>query len=103
MIRTVPFCALLLFFCLSFSCEKQQPEEKSKQLTYEDFRDFLTKDTNYQEIVGKFGEPDRDAGSGIHIYVWVLKDSTEICIGYVDRIMYARHVDKNRNILHAII
>jgi hypothetical protein len=98
-----PVLGLILFFCLSFSCEKQQPEEQSKQLTYEDFRDFLTKDTNYQAIVAKFGEPDRDAGSGIHIYVYDLKDSTEIWIGYVDKILYARHMDKNRNVLHTII
>lgn len=103
MIRTVPFCILLLFFCLSFSCEKQQPVEKSKQLTWEDFRDFLRKDTKYQEMVAKFGEPDRDAGSGIHIYVWVLDDSTEIWIGYVDKIIYARHVDKEHSVLHVLL
>jgi hypothetical protein len=103
MIRLIPFGALLLFLCMSFSCEKQQPEKQMKQLTYEDFRDFLTKDMDYQAIVAKFGEPDRDMGSGIHIYVYDLKDSTEIWIGYVTQIMYARHIDKNHNVLHTLI
>lgn len=96
-----PLCAVLLFFCLSFSCHKEK--EGGKQLTWEDFQNFLTKDTDYPAIVAKFGAPARDAGSGIHIYVYDLNDSTEMWIGYADRILYARHVDKNRNILHTII
>jgi hypothetical protein len=98
-----PVFCLILFTCLSFSCDKKQNETGEKQLTYEDFQTSLTKDMDYQAIVGKFGEPDRDIGSGIHIYVWNLENSTEIWIGYVDKIFYARHVDKNHNILHTII
>lgn len=94
---------LILFACLLFSCDKPQQEEQNKQPSWEDFRDFLTIDTDSQAIVARFGPPERDAGSGIHIYVWLLKDSTEIWIGYVSKILYARHVDKNRNILHTLI
>jgi hypothetical protein len=94
---------LILIACLSFSCDKQNQETGEKQITWEDFQNFLTKDMEYQTIVSKFGEPDRDIGSGIHIYVYDLKDSTEIWIGYVDKIFYARHMDKNHNLLHTII
>ena len=103
MIRSIPFYLLLVFFCLSFSCNREQQEISDKQLTWEDFQNFLTKEMDYQTIVGKFGEPARDIGSGIHIYVWDLVDSTEICIGYITKIVYARHVDKNRNVLHILI
>jgi hypothetical protein len=94
---------VILLICLFGSCDKQQTKVENHQLTYEDFRDNLTKEMDYQAIVVKFGEPARDIGSGIHIYVWELKDSTEMWIGYVDKIFYARHVDKDRNILHTLI
>lgn len=103
MIRLKPFYALLLFLCLSFSCHKEQEATPRNQLAWEDFKSFLTADTDYQAIVAKFGMPDRDIGSGIHIYVYDLKDSTEMWIGYVGRILYARHMDKYRNILHTVI
>jgi hypothetical protein len=98
-----PVIGLILIACLSVSCDKQQQEAKIKQITWEDFQNFLTRDTDYQTIVGKFGEPARDIGSGIHIYVYELSDSTEIWIGYVSKIMYARHMDKNHNVLHYLI
>lgn len=88
--------------CIIISCDKSQPKTELHKLTYEDFRDNLTKDMDYQSIVVKFGSPDRDIGSGIHIYVWELEDSTELWIGYVDKILYARHLDKNRNVLHTL-
>lgn len=56
----------------------------------------------YESIVPIFGKPDRDIGSGIHVYVYELKDSTEVWIGYLDMILYARHVDKDQNILHTL-
>jgi hypothetical protein len=58
---------------------------------------------DFNAIVARFGEPTKDIGSGIHIYVYQLGDQTEIWIGYVDRIIYARHVDANQQVLHIII
>lgn len=97
------FCFLLLMGCLLVTCKKQDPKPDSNQPTFEDFSRFLTKDMDYTAIVLTFGEPDRDIGSGIHIYVYDLEDSTEIWIGYVDKILYARHMDKNRNLLDVLI
>jgi hypothetical protein len=57
----------------------------------------------YNSIVAKFGEPSNDIGSGIHIYVYQLIDSTEIWIGYADKIIYVRHMDKNHQIIENII
>jgi hypothetical protein len=71
--------------------------------SYEYFRDNISSGMNYNDLVAKFGTPSRDAGSGIHIYVYQLSDGTEIWIGYVNKIIYARHVDSQRNILHTII
>jgi hypothetical protein len=57
----------------------------------------------FTDITTKFGQPDFDKGSGIHIYVYKLKDSTEIWIGYTDRILYATHMDSNQQLLHKLI
>ncbi|MGY5148393.1 MAG: hypothetical protein ACW9W4_10385 [Candidatus Nitrosopumilus sp. bin_7KS] len=43
-----------------------------------------------------------DIGSGIHIYVYELNDSSKIWIGYADKIMYVEHVDSDGNILETI-
>lgn len=58
---------------------------------------------NYNAIVAKFGEPSKDIGSGIHIYVYILSDSTEVWIGYTDKILYARHLDKNHLLIENLI
>ncbi len=65
--------------------------------TLEDFRNTLNESQDIDTIFFKFGEPHRDIGSGIHIYVYELNDSTEIWIGYVDRILYVQHVDSDGN------
>ena len=66
-------------------------------------KDNLKPDMTYDSIVSKFGEPSKDIGSGIHIYVYQLTDSIEIWIGYTDKILYARHMDKNGQIINTIL
>ena len=50
-----------------------------------------------------FGQPDKDLGSGIHIYVYKLDDATEVWVGMTDKIVYAYHVDQNQNLLKVLI
>lgn len=57
----------------------------------------------YSSLVAKFGEPSKDIGSGIHIFVYELIDDTEVWVGYANRIVYARRVDKNHQIIEEII
>ncbi len=57
----------------------------------------------YKAIVDQFGEPSNDIGSGIHIYVLVLTDFTEIRIGYTDKIPYARQMDPTHQLLNTLI
>ena len=71
--------------------------------TLEDFRNTLNESQDIETIFFKFGEPHRDIGSGIHIYVYELNDSTEIWIGYADHIVYVRHVDSDGNILEQLL
>ncbi len=47
--------------------------------------------------------PHNDIGSGIHIYVYELDDSTQVWIGYTDHIWYIQHVDSDGNILENLI
>jgi hypothetical protein len=91
--------ALFIFivFIISACCSVNQDIEKN---TYSYFSKHLKKDMNYEAIIQRFGKPARDIGRGIHIYIYPLNDGTEIGIGYTDWILYARHADKNRRMLH---
>jgi hypothetical protein len=71
--------------------------------TLEDFRNTLNESQDIKTIFFKFGEPHRDIGSGIHIYVYELNDSTEIWIGYNDHILYVQHMDSDGNILEQLL
>jgi len=88
----------LLFIFLLISCKEDT--NPIKQLTFSNFQTSLKLDMKYKDIVATFGEPHRDIGSGIHIYVYELADTTVIWIGYTEGILYAKHQDSDRNILH---
>ncbi len=47
----------------------------------EDFKGHLKKGMLFSEIVAAFGEPARDIGSGIHIYVYELENNAQLFIG----------------------
>lgn len=94
-------CFIPVLILLTAGCNKRI--ESEKHITYNDFKHSLTSQMNYVAIVKEFGLPQKDIGSGIHIYVYGLSDSTEVWIGYTDRILYANHVDKNHNLSDVII
>lgn len=54
-----------------------------------------------QSALSGFGAPQRDVGSGIHIYEYVLADQTKIWVGCVDTIFYVDHIvnDKHTRIV----
>lgn len=70
--------------------------------TLDDFRDVLSGQYDIETIFFKFGVPHDDIGSGIHIYVYELNDSTQIWIGYTDHIWYVQHVDSDGNLLEQL-
>ncbi|WP_182126454.1 hypothetical protein [Nitrosopumilus sp. b2] len=70
--------------------------------TLDDFKHTLSDSYDINTIFSKFGEPHKDIGSGIHIYVYELNDNTEVWIGYVDDIWYVKHVDLNGNVLEEL-
>lgn len=70
--------------------------------TIEDFKNALHETSDIDTIFFKFGPPRSDIGSGIHIYVYDLNDSTQIWIGYADKILYVSHVDLDGNILEKL-
>jgi hypothetical protein len=94
------FLVALLLVLSTTACSKEGVE--IEDFTYEDFT-HLKPEMKYDSIVAQFGKPDKDVGSGIHIFVYELKDGTEIWIGYTDMILYARHMDSQQNLLHVII
>ena len=70
--------------------------------TLDDFKNTLSEPYSINTIFLKFGEPHRDIGSGIHIYVYELNDLTEIWIGYVNDIRYVNHVDADGSVLEEL-
>ncbi len=93
--------SILLLAVIIISCSKNNSADTKDTFDY--FNTHLTTNMVYADLVNKFGEPDVDIGSGIHIYVYRLSDSTAIIIGYTDKILYAKHVDSNQQVLHIII
>jgi len=95
--RTITYI-LTLFIMVTLACSGTKNLDKG-ELTYSEFQNKLKLDMNYESIVSIFGNPSRDAGSGIHIYVYPLNDLSEIWIGYTDRIMYVKRVDKDQKFM----
>ena len=82
---------LLLAFTLLVACSKKQTVVEADTVEY--FKLHLKADMNYTALTQQFGQPEADRGSGIHIYVYELKNGTAVWIGYTDKILYARHMD----------
>lgn len=96
---------IVLFLIIFISCTNESNLIKgvNNKPTISAFETNLKADMNYDAIVAAFGAPARDNGSGIHIYVYVLDDLTEVWIGYVHNILYARHMDKNHQLIKTLI
>ena len=97
---------ILLFTLLNVfifvSCSEEEKNSRNDG-TVEFFRENLKKDMSAESIVKCFGEPLRDMGSGIHIYVYQLNDTTEVWIGVTDTVFYAQHRDESQQILSILI
>jgi hypothetical protein len=102
------FFTTVIVVALFYACSKEGKNANlnmrlNGQNTYAWFAANLHAGMDYQGMKETFGEPAKDIGSGIHIYVYLLDDETEIWIGYTDRMLYARHMDKQMNLLHELV
>ena len=94
--------SLFIALVFGFAAACSQDEEVNRS-TLEYFETRLHLDMNHAKLISVFGEPDKDLGSGIHIYVYNLDDNTEVWVGITDRLLYANHMDKNKNLLKVLI
>jgi hypothetical protein len=94
---------ILLSGMLLTACKKNNYNNTIIKGTIEYFNANLKAEMKYDEMVNLFGQPDGDLGSGIHIYSYKLSDGSSVLIGYVDKILYARHVSQSGQVLHTII
>jgi len=95
---------LLLSLSVLIACSKENQSNKDESTnTYAFFEKNLKAGMDYHSITAKFGVPSKDIGSGIHIYVYELNDSTEIWIGFINKILYARHMDVNHEFIGDLI
>ncbi len=100
-IKIVCFLFLLGTLAISYSCSD---DSNDKELTYEMFANSLVRDMNYDQFVDLFGKPNRDEGSGLHIYIWTLENGTEVSVGFAGGyIYYAYHIDKEGKVIKTIL
>ena len=103
LVSTPPMHRIICLFLVTafqLSCSGDEPVKND---TFEYFDQRLNPNMKYNQLKTVFGQPANDIGSGIHIYVYDLNDGSRILIGYTDRILYARHVDEDNQVLHVII
>ena len=91
---------LIAVVCVVSACS-QDDEVSRNSIDY--FEARLQKDMSHERLMIIFGKPDKDLGSGIHIYVYKLDDTTEVWVGISDKILYANHLDKDQNLLKVLI
>lgn len=95
------FCVvLLLAACKRESYLKDDPRY---------FQKHLTADMNYEQLVEAFGTPASEVndslptGRGMHLYQYMLYDSTIVRIGFTTKIEYACLVDERNNLLEDLL
>ena len=84
MIRRLVLLALLLLPVVAYAATRERSVKA--------FRAIGAR-TGWAAVEARFGAPDADIGSGIHIYVYRLADGSEVRIGTPDRkqILYVIH------------
>jgi hypothetical protein len=104
--RTIlPLLVASLILGLGVSCKKKSSWLKD-DIRY--FKDMLTADMDYDDLVEEFGEPvDLNAAfaesDGLHVYQYPLYDTTFVRIGYRDKIVYVCLVDDRNNVVEDIL
>jgi hypothetical protein len=96
----------LFTLVLFFSCSEQETttkNENSNVLSFDYFKNNLKPDMTYNSLIATFGEPSDSAGSGVKIYIYQLSESSEIWIGYADKIIYAAQMDQNHKVINTIL
>jgi hypothetical protein len=63
------------------SCSRNSTQQGTSKPVLSDF-EFLELGMEYDEVVTRVGEADRDIGSGIHLMVYELEDGTEIVLSF---------------------
>lgn len=73
-----------------------QITSRSETRTIKVFRSIKRR-MSMKEVIRLCGEPDKDIGSGIHIYIYKLADGSVVRVGTPDdkQVMYVVHVAAN--------
>src|SRR4051794_21527378 len=88
------------------ACKKREMYLKDDVLY---FREHLSADMDYDDIVDAFGIPPEDLNAataevdGLHIYQYPLMDSAFVRIGFTKTLEYACLVDQHNNLLEDVI
>jgi len=79
---TVRFCLWSLAgVMLLASCNGSGTQQRISKPVLSDF-EFLELGMEYDQVVTRVGEADRDIGSGVHLMVYELEDGTELVLSF---------------------
>ena len=79
---TVGFCLWsLACVMLLASCNGIGTQQRISKPALSDF-EFLELGMEYDQVVTRVGEADRDIGSGVHLMVYELEDGTELVLSF---------------------
>jgi hypothetical protein len=91
----IPIVAILLAVGGYVILQKKNGKINTTNTSSKTLADFknVNLGTPYSEIEKKFGKPDQDIGSGIHIFTYTLSDSSQVWLGFADlnSLLYIKH------------
>lgn len=87
-------CAALTFPVQPQARAEPFGQDAPETCSVQALRRIKRKKMSMKQVVKLCGEPQRDIGSGIHIYVYELADGSAVWVGTPDRkrIIYVTHV-----------
>lgn len=100
---------LCLFFFLLIALGACKKKVAFLQDDVQFFKQQLTPDMDYDDIVEAFGSPPVDLNAanaevdGLHIYQYPLMDSMFIRIGFTNKIEYACTADQRNNLVEDVL
>jgi len=94
-------CLLLLGACESNKLQVT----RDVNATAESFKLVLKKGMSFQEVKRNFGNPVKDVGSGLHIFVYEIDNGLSVWLGFADlnALMYAKVVNKKGDTLSDLV
>ncbi|MEO5980160.1 MAG: hypothetical protein ABIS36_25110 [Chryseolinea sp.] len=92
---------LIIAFSVMVLCSCSRNKAPEGSLDY--FRQHLKADMDINDIKESFGETEKLEDPGRTVYKYHLVDSTEVWIGFTEKMAFACFVDENHNLTEDLV